>query len=219
MENFSGGMRRKLEIAKALLHRPRLLLMDEPATGLDPAARRELWDHLLTLRQAAAAPDPNGEGVGQGLTIVWTTHLMDEAERADRLAILAAGRVLTVDRPAALKAAQGRHVVTVQPHDPTPSTLESLRDRLASALGPWPADQGPVVVDQEVRFDHVAGPSVVVQIAEMLPGQLRRVSVGEPTLEDAYLRVTAAPPPASPPPETLAHAALSETSWRTRRPR
>ena len=182
VEGFSGGMRRKLEIAKALLHRPSLLLMDEPATGLDPAARRELWDHLLELRRQ------------RGLTIAWTTHLMDEAERADRVAVLVDGRVVGVDSPAQLKAGEGRSVVSVQPQDP--ADLAEVRATLERELGPWPDGSSPVVIDQEVRFDHAAGPAVVVRVAELLPGKLRRVAVGEPTLEDAYLRLTAGRRPA-----------------------
>lgn len=179
VEAFSGGMRRRLEIAKALLHRPRLLLMDEPATGLDPAARRELWEHLNELRKQ------------HGITIAWTTHLMDEAEHADRLAVLAEGRVLAVQPPEALKASLGGHVVSVEPTDP--GELEALRDRIAAELGPWDAGREPVQVDGDIRFDHADGPAVVARVAGFLPGRLRRVSVGQPTLEDAYLRLIAPP--------------------------
>lgn len=181
VETFSGGMKRKLEIAKALLHRPRLLLMDEPATGLDPAARRELWDHLNELR------------INADLTIAWTTHLMDEAEHADRLAILAAGRVLAVDEPDRLKASMGAHVVGVEPMLPGHAELDALRDVIESSLGPWAEGQGPVVVRGQARgqvcFEHADGPTIVARVAELLPGQLRRISVGQPTLEDAYLRI------------------------------
>lgn len=177
VETFSGGMKRKLEIAKALLHRPRLLLMDEPATGLDPAARRELWDHLGDLRKR------------HDLTIAWTTHLMDEAERADRLAVLASGQILTIASPAELKASLGSHVVTVEPMHV--EELGALRDRIDAELGPWPAGQDPVVIQDAVRFEHGDGPAIVTRIAELLPGELRRISVGQPTLEDAYLRLTA----------------------------
>ncbi len=181
VEGFSGGMRRKLEIAKALLHRPRLLLMDEPATGLDPAARRELWDHLLKLRETT------------GLTIAWTTHLMDEAERADRLAVLAAGRLLTISTPADLRGGKDRHAITLRPHDA--ADLPTLRDHVAAEFGPWPTGREPVVVDQEISFEHAQGPLIVVRLAERFPGQLQRIAVGEPTLEDAYLRLTASADP------------------------
>jgi ABC-2 type transport system ATP-binding protein len=177
VETFSGGMQRRLEIAKALLHGPRLLLMDEPATGLDPAARRQLWDHLLELQRES------------GVTIFWTTHLLDEAERADRLAVLAAGKIRTVARPGELKASEGRHIVTAQPADV--AALPELRDRVERELGPWDADRLPVIVDQQVRFDHPDGPAVVARVADLLPGQLQSLSVSQPTLEDAYLRLIA----------------------------
>lgn len=176
VEAFSGGMRRKLEIAKALIHQPRLLLMDEPATGLDPAARRDLWDLLSELRRQ------------QDLTIVWTTHLMDEAEHADRLAILADGRVVTVQTPGQLTASIGGHVVTVEPSDP--AELPTLRAAIAQALGPWGDGGEPIVDDTAVRFEHADGPATIAQITTLWPGSLRRVSVGRPTLEDAYLRLT-----------------------------
>ncbi|MEM9915650.1 MAG: ABC transporter ATP-binding protein [Planctomycetota bacterium] len=177
VETFSGGMKRKLEIAKALLHRPRLLLMDEPATGLDPAARRELWEHLGELRQR------------HDLTIAWTTHLMDEAEHADRLAVLASGKILTVSSPAELKASLGGHVVTAQPLHP--EELDALRDRIDAELGPWPAGKAPAVIQDAVRFEHPDGPAIVTRVSQLLPGELRRISVGQPTLEDAYLRLIA----------------------------
>lgn len=178
VETFSGGMKRKLEIAKALLHRPRLLLMDEPATGLDPAARRDLWDLLDGLRQTS------------DLTIAWTTHLMDEAERADRLAILAAGRILAVDEPGRLKADQGNYIVTLESEKPDERFM--LRDLIEEKLGPWAAGQQPAIIQDQIRFEHADGPAIVARVAALLPGQLRRISVGQPTLEDAYLRLTAA---------------------------
>src|SRR5207237_8676242 len=90
VERFSGGMRRRVEVAKGLLHHPRLLLMDEPSTGLDPAARIEMWRHLRQINE-------------QGVTVLLTTHLMEEADRCTRLAVMARGRLLAEDTPAALK--------------------------------------------------------------------------------------------------------------------
>ncbi|MEM9418907.1 MAG: ABC transporter ATP-binding protein [Planctomycetota bacterium] len=179
VETFSGGMKRKLEIAKALLHHPRLLLMDEPATGLDPAARRELWEHLAELRER------------HDLTIAWTTHLMDEAEHADRLAVLASGQLVTVASPGELKASLGSHVITVEPTHP--DQLGALRDQIDAAFGPWDPGKDPALIQETVRFEHEDGPAIVARIAEQLPGELRRISVGQPTLEDAYLRLTQTP--------------------------
>ena len=171
VETFSGGMCRKLEIAKALLHQPRLLLMDEPATGLDPAARRELWDHLRQLNRSS------------GVTVVWTTHLMDEAEGADQLAVMSRGRLLATSSPADLKASLAGHVVVIEPLDDR--DLPTIAQEIRSQMGKTPA-----VSDSAVRFEHNDGPAVVARVAEMFPQRLRRISVGQPTLEDAYLRLT-----------------------------
>src|SRR5207245_9632792 len=98
--NFSGGMRRRVELAKGLLHRPRVLLLDEPSTGLDPGARIDLWRYLREIRDV------------DGVTVLVTTHLMEEAEHCNRLAILDHGRLIACDTPAALKDQIGRHVIT-----------------------------------------------------------------------------------------------------------
>ena len=123
------------------------------------------------------------------LTIAWTTHLMDEAEHADRLAILSSGQLLTVSSPDELKASLGSHIVTAQPMHL--EDLDALRDQIDAELGPWEPGKAPVVIQEEVRFEHEDGPAIVAQIAQRLPGQLRRISVGQPTLEDAYLHLTA----------------------------
>src|ERR1051325_10877056 len=95
VESLSGGMQRRVEVAKGFLHRPDLLLLDEPSTGLDPGARRDLWDYLRTLREK------------EGVTILVTTHLMEEAERSTRLGILNEGNLVSLDPPDALKAKIG----------------------------------------------------------------------------------------------------------------
>src|SRR5688500_2168526 len=116
-DRLSGGMRRRVEIAKGLLHEPRVLLMDEPSTGLDPAARLELWSHLRRL---------NAE---RGVTILLTTHLLEEAEGATKVAVLDRGRLLACDAPAALKDAIGGDVISVT--SPRPEALRSLfREKL-----------------------------------------------------------------------------------------
>jgi len=177
---FSGGMRRRVEIAKALLHEPAVLLMDEPTTGLDPAARRDLWSELATLRD------------DRGLTVLWTTHLLDEAEHADRVGVLAGGTLLTVATPAQVQDACGGQVVSVEPVDA--AALPRVQATLTDALGPWSAGGAPRTDDAAVRFEHADGAGVVARVAELLAGtDLRRVSVGRPTLEDAYLRISASP--------------------------
>lgn len=179
VETFSGGMRRRLEIAKALLHEPRLLLLDEPATGLDPGARREVWRHLTQLRASL------------GLTVVLTTHLMDEAERCDRLAILSQGRLVALDSPANLKSTIQGDVVTVAP-DPgaADNAPEQLARMIEQRLGPWDADARPQVVDGLVRFEMHGRRDVLDALRGALPGRIRSITVGQPSLEDVFLHLT-----------------------------
>ena len=175
VETFSGGLRRRLEIAKALLHNPTVLLMDEPATGLDPAARRALWTQVAELRRQ------------RGITVLWTTHLLDEAEHADRVAVLAEGKLLTVATPSEVQDRCGGQIVSVEPADP--ADLPRLRDLLTETLGPWP-EAAPRSDDTSIRFEHPEGAAVVARVSELLADEdLRRVSVGRPTLEDAYLKL------------------------------
>lgn len=176
---FSGGMQRRIEVAKALLHEPAVLLMDEPTTGLDPAARRNLWSTLAELRR------------DRGLTVVWTTHLLDEAEHADRVGVLAEGALLTVATPAQVQEACGGRVVAVEPVDA--SQLGQVQDVLTRALGPWPGGDAPRCDDTAVRFDHTEGVAVMARIDQLLADiDIRRVTVGRPSLEDAYLKISAA---------------------------
>ena len=102
VEKLSGGLRRRVELAKGMLHQPRLLLLDEPSTGLDPAARSDLWNYLHQLQ------------VEQHVTVVLTTHLLEEAERADRVAILNEGKLVALDSPDALRATVGGDAITIQ---------------------------------------------------------------------------------------------------------
>ena len=195
VEKLSGGMRRRVEIAKAMLTGPRLLLMDEPATGLDPGARRDLWDVLAMLRR------------DHGVTVMLTTHLMDEAERCDRLAILAAGKLVAVGRPSELKATIGGDVVSVEVSGDEQAIAAGITER----FGPWTADAAPRVVDGVVRFERRDGAAAVAAIAAAWPEQVRRVSVGQPTLEDVFLDRTGhafwgrSEEPALPPMHTDSH--------------
>ena len=105
VETLSGGMRRRVELAKGMLHQPQLLLLDEPSTGLDPGARADLWQYLQQVRQ-------------EGVTIVLTTHLLEEAERADRLAIMHQDRLAALDTPTALQASVGGDSITIRTECP-----------------------------------------------------------------------------------------------------
>ncbi len=165
---FSGGMRRRVEIAKGLLNRPRLLILDEPSTGLDPVARIELWRYLADVRGRDRA------------SIIVTTHLMDEADRCDRLAILDEGKVLASDTPAALKERVGGDVITVRLLDLN-AGKSMLRDKL---------EIDAQVIDGALRIERPAAHALVPQIVEALPGLVTSIVVGKPTLEDAFVRLT-----------------------------
>lgn len=168
VETFSGGLRRRLELAKGLLHRPGLLLLDEPTTGLDPGARRELWDYLSQLR-------------GQdNLTVVLSTHLLDEAERCDRLAILHQGRIVATGPPDALKSEIGAEVILVETPAPE-QILPQLKQRFAVEAS---------VVGGKVRFEHPRGHEFIPQLVEAFPGEIQSATVSKPTLEDVFLHRT-----------------------------
>ena len=112
-ETFSGGMQRRLELAKRLLHHPSVLLLDEPTTGLDPGARRDLWQYLQILRDE------------ENVTVLVTTHLMEEAERCDRLAIYAEGKVVALGTPAELKSEIGGDILLLETESRSPSRSAS----------------------------------------------------------------------------------------------
>jgi ABC-2 type transport system ATP-binding protein len=172
-DRLSGGMRRRVEIAKGLLHRPRVLLMDEPSTGLDPAARLDLWDHLRRVSRQG------GDG-GGGVTILITTHILEEAEDASRVAILQDGKLLASDTPAALKDRIGGDVITV-----TSTRPEAVRDALRQRLG-----AESELVEGQVRLERARGAEFIPQLIEAAPGLVDAVSVGKPTLQDVFIRLT-----------------------------
>jgi ABC-2 type transport system ATP-binding protein len=175
---LSGGLARRVELAKAMLPRPRMLLLDEPATGLDPAARRDLWQTLLTLRR------------DMDVTIVLTTHDMHEADLCDRVAILSRGRTVAVGRPDHLKAEVGGDVVTIEPADAEADAIETLRREVADGLGPFHATRQPAVVRGRVRVEVEDGPAFVARAAARLGDRARSLTVGRPTLEDVFLHLT-----------------------------
>ena len=183
VERFSGGMRRRVELAKALLHRPRLLLLDEPSTGLDPGARADLWKQLETLRST------------QGVTVALTTHLMEEADRCDRLAIIHEGRFVAVETPTALKDQIGGDVIVITPRvDAEPHALGTLSRDLAATIeqrfGPWSPGGAPRAVGGEVRLEKRDGAALVPILSTAFPGRINSISVGQPTLQDVFLHLT-----------------------------
>jgi ABC-2 type transport system ATP-binding protein len=168
VETLSGGLRRRVELAKGLIHYPRLLLLDEPSTGLDPGARSDLWNYLRALRDE------------QGVTVVLTTHLLEEAERADRIAILHEGRLVALDTPDALRATVGGDSIAISALHP---------ERLAAAIvGQFECEAR--VVDGSVRLEQPEGHRLVARLVEAFPGEIDSVTVGKPTLEDVFVART-----------------------------
>ena len=168
VSRFSGGMRRRVEIAKALLTRPRVLLMDEPSTGLDPAARHDVWELLREARQR------------EGVTILLTTHLMDEADDCDRVAVMNAGQVVACDTPSALKERIGGDVMTITSTDP-----DALVLRLQEKLGIDAKADGRIV-----RLERPRAHELVPAVVSAAPELVDSVAVSKPTLEDVFLRLT-----------------------------
>ena len=167
-ESFSGGLQRRLELAKGLLHRPSVLLLDEPTTGLDPGARRDLWQYLQVLRDQ------------EGVTVIVTTHLMEEAEKCDRLAILSHGNLVALGTPAELKSEIGGDVVMLES-----AKAESLALHVQQRFG-LPAS----VLGNHVRVEREAGHRFVTEVVEAFPGEIDAVSVAKPTLEDVFIHRT-----------------------------
>jgi len=168
VETLSGGLKRRVELAKGLLTEPRILILDEPSTGLDPGARRDLWDYVLGLRKE------------RGTTILVTTHLMDEAERCDRLAILDRGRIVAIGTPDALRRKIGGDVLTIRSDD-TATLCSQLQDR-------WGIDAASV--DGTVRFEHPDARNLLREIYEAFPDSVESIQLARPTLEDVFIHET-----------------------------
>lgn len=169
VRTFSGGMKRRLDLARALVAGPSLLLMDEPTSGLDEAAFRETWQRLEALR------------ADRELSILLSTHRPEEAERCDRIAVLAGGRVAALDTPEALRERVAADVVTLVAAD-----AASLAPGIEAEFGvPCRVHGDELVIDCE------RGHELIPRLVESLPdGRLRAVSLRRPTLADAFLKVT-----------------------------
>jgi ABC-2 type transport system ATP-binding protein len=165
VESLSGGLRRRVELAKGLLHHPRLLLLDEPSTGLDPAARNDMWDYLRKLREQ------------DGVTIVLTTHLLEEADKADRIAILDRGHLVALDTPDALRSTVGGDAITIRTAAP---------EKIAAGIKQHFSKEANVI-DGAVRLEMANGHEWIARIVEAFPGQIDAITLGKPTLEDVFI--------------------------------
>ncbi len=165
---FSGGMKRRLEIARGLLHAPRVLFLDEPTVGLDPQTRSSIWEYLRELRDR------------EQITIFLTTHYMDEAENCSRIAIIDQGQIVAIDTPDALKAAVGTDRVRIGTDD-NPAAIASIQERFGIDAA---------VHDGEVMFHVADGEQFVPRLFAELGVPIRSVSVSRPSLDDVFMSFT-----------------------------
>jgi ABC-2 type transport system ATP-binding protein len=165
---FSGGMRRRLEIARGLMHSPRILFLDEPTIGLDPQTRSSIWSYINMLKET------------EDITIFMTTHYMDEAEFCDRIAIMDQGEIVVLDTPEALKASVGADRVTIDTEDDD-AAIEALDERFGIDAG---------IAEGAVTFRVPAGETFVPRLFAELGVLIRSVNVSRPTLDDVFMSYT-----------------------------
>ena len=165
---FSGGMRRRLEIARGLMHSPRVLFLDEPTIGLDPQTRRSIWDYIAELKER------------EEITIFMTTHYMDEAEWCDRIAIMDHGQIVALDAPETLKARVGRDRVSIHTDDDQ-AAIQALRRQFGIEAQ---------IAEGAVTFGVPSGEQFVPRLFAELDVPIRSVSVSRPTLDDVFMSFT-----------------------------
>jgi ABC-2 type transport system ATP-binding protein len=168
VNTFSGGMRRRLEIARGFLHSPRVLFLDEPTIGLDPQTRHHIWTYIRDLKAR------------EDITIFLTTHYMDEAEYCDRIAIMDNGSIIVIDTPAALKANVGKDRVQIQTDDDERAIAE-LRERF---------DIEATIAEGQVTFGVAEGEQFVPRLFGTLDVPIRGVRVSRPSLDDVFMSYT-----------------------------
>ena len=168
VSTYSGGMQRRLEIARGLLHAPRVLFLDEPTVGLDPQTRSSIWEYINDLKRR------------EDITIFLTTHYMDEAENCDRIAIIDHGKIVAIDTPEALKASVGEDRVQIQTAD-DPAAIEAL----ATNFG-----LGAAMHDGAVTFSVPSGEQFVPRLFAELAVPIQSVSVSRPSLDDVFMSYT-----------------------------
>jgi ABC-2 type transport system ATP-binding protein len=168
VQTYSGGMKRRLEIARGLLHAPRVLFLDEPTVGLDPQTRSSIWGYIEELKRA------------EDITIFLTTHYMDEAEHCDRIAIIDQGKVIALDTPEALKASVGKDRVQLQVDD-TDAAIAALREQFGLEA---------TIAEGHVTVAVEGGEAFVPRLFAELGVPIRGVSVARPSLDDVFMSYT-----------------------------
>ncbi len=169
VDTLSGGLKRRVELAKGLIHNPAVLLLDEPSTGVDPGARLDFWEYLQLLRRH------------EGITVLLTTHLLEEADKCDRLAILDKGSLVAEGTPSGLKQQIGGDVVVIL----TSRDSNKLSGEISQQF-----ELEPTIVNGSVRFEHPKGAELVARLMQALPDQIDSVTVSHPTLEDVFIHMT-----------------------------
>ena len=168
VRTFSGGMRRRLEIARGLMHSPRVLFLDEPTIGLDPQTRRSIWSYIRLLKE------------NEDITIFMTTHYMDEAELCDRIAIMDQGEIVALDSPEALKARVAADRVQIETEDDE-AAIAAIAERFGLAA---------TIVEDAVTFSVPSGEQFVPRLFAELEVPIRAVRVSRPTLDDVFMSYT-----------------------------
>jgi ABC-2 type transport system ATP-binding protein len=168
VKTLSGGLQRRVELAKALLNDPELVILDEPSTGLDPAARLEFWMHLESLRKE------------KGMTVLVTTHYLEEADRCDRLLILDKGEKVALGRPEELKGQIGGEVLRVRTRNP-----EALAQAISTRL-----KVKTLLVAGLIQIEEPKAHNLVAPLLEAFPNEVVSLTLGLPTLEDVFIHKT-----------------------------
>jgi ABC-2 type transport system ATP-binding protein len=168
IKTFSGGMKRRLEIARGLMHYPRVLFLDEPTLGLDPQTRTRIWEYILELRQR------------EGITIFLTTHYMDEAEHADRIAIIDYGKIVALDTPDNLRGLVGGDIITVKTTDD-----QLAAQRINERFGLEVKDGA-----EGLHFEVQKGEEFIPRLVSESPVEILSISLRRPTLDDVFLKFT-----------------------------
>ena len=172
VRTFSGGMRRRLEIARGLMHHPKLLILDEPTIGLDPKTRRTIWEYIHLSRKR------------WGMTIFLTTHYLEEADSADRVGVMDEGILVAVDTPENLKKMVGPEVLVLQTD---PENLESIRSFLENRFKINDCHLDP---EGEISFPLPAGEGNAINIVRTLPGNIYSMTIRKPDLDDVFIQMT-----------------------------
>ena len=166
-ESLSGGLKRRVELAKGMLHRPRLLLLDEPSTGLDPTARLNLWDAIRGLAD-------------QGMAVLLTTHLLEEADKADNVVILSDGKKIAEGSPQELRSEMGDGVITIEAADAI-GVESMLRDQLGLSAQR---------IRHQIRLQTDSPASLLPVLIEKLGDRAESITIGRPSLEDVFIAKT-----------------------------